>query len=100
MTTKREPAISRPQHPAEDLPERPKAAAPAPKAAGAPARPAGEGESYTEVINTRLRRSTRAALDKAVLIQQLRTEDRSHSIQSVVDAAIVEYIDRHNLRTT
>lgn len=107
----RRPAISRPAtHPAEDLPARPTAAPEAKKprqneqGSGAPVAPlsaaatAGSDEPFTEVTNTRLRKSTRTALDRAILIQQLRTSDRSHSIQSILDAAINEYIDKHQLR--
>lgn len=105
MTTQRRPAVQRP-HPAADLPDRPtgKQAPTSPaKRPAADSNPAGRGvssteEKFSEPTNVKLRPSTRAALDRAVLLQQLRSGERTHSIQSVVDQALNEFFDNHDLR--
>lgn len=103
----RKPALQRPAHPADQLPERPvtipnvAAAEAAGSTAGGTATagpPAVTEEKYTVQSNMRMKQSTRAALEDAISVLQFKTRDRSHSLQSVVDAAILEYIDNHELR--
>lgn len=99
----RRPAIQRPEHPAADLPSRQDAERTQSRtrkpADQPPARSGGaQDEKFSEPTNVKLRPSTRAALDRAVLLQQLRSGDRSHSIQSVVDQALNEFFDKHKLR--
>lgn len=106
MSVNRQPAVRR-SHPAADLPERPSAAAPspAPPASAAPVRSAvsasvpaeGESEKFTEQLNTKMRPSTRQALDDALIVHEYRNRTKS-SIQAVIDAAVLEYIDKYNLR--
>ncbi|CRK54605.1 conserved protein of unknown function [Rhodococcus sp. RD6.2] len=98
MTVKREPAIRKPTHPAADLPERPSVTteAPAPTPL-APARtqPAGE-EKLSEQHNVRIRPSTKARLLRAVDKLRYETGDRTISIASITDAAIIDYLDQHD----
>jgi len=121
MSTNRKPAISRPAHPAEDLPARPapkvgervppKAAAPAAAAverdtpqprsrtsrAAAPAPIVAPEEKFSEQFNAKLRPSTRAALDDAVAVWQYKNRSKM-TLQSLIDQAILEFIDNHGLR--
>ena len=102
MSVDRKPAIARPKHPAEDLPERPpRNATPQPAARTPEPRagvgPVAAGERFSDQFNTKMRPSTRAALDEAVSVAAFRTGTRT-SMQALVDAAILEYIDRHDLR--
>ncbi|GAA4684290.1 hypothetical protein [Gordonia humi] len=109
MTVERKPAISRiTKHPAEDLPERP-GAEPARSAPGhqEPMRPystaevpsdgGGEVERFSDQLNTKMRPSTRRALGEAIIVHEYRSGSKA-SIQSVIDAAILEYIDKHDLK--
>jgi hypothetical protein len=97
MSVQREPAIRRATHPAADLPERPSTApkpadiAPAPLPQSVPAL-RGE-ERLTEQHNVRLRPSTKTRLLRAVDKLRYETGDRTISIASITDSAIVEYLD-------
>lgn len=102
MSVDRKPAITRPKHPAEDLPERPpKRTSPQMLAPNHTelrtdaARPAGE--RFSDQFNTKMRPSTRAALDEAVSVAAFRSGTKT-SMQALVDSAILEYIDRYDLR--
>lgn len=97
MSVKREPAIRRAAHPAAELPERPTPAKATPTSAP-PSGPnanqsAREGERLTEQHNVRLRPSTKARLLRAVDKLRYETGDRTISIASITDSAIVEYLD-------
>lgn len=98
MSVQREPAIRRAAHPAADLPERPTPAnsptasvpLPTPKID----QPAARGEErLTEQHNVRLRPSTKARLLRAVDKLRYETGDRTISIASITDSAIVEYLE-------
>lgn len=98
MTVKREPAIRKPAHPAADLPERPSVAT----EASAPASPASmrtqpvtSEEKLVEQHNVRIRPSTKARLLRAVDKLRYETGDRTISIASITDAAIIDYLDKH-----
>ncbi|MGB6244620.1 hypothetical protein [Gordonia sp. (in: high G+C Gram-positive bacteria)] len=109
MSVDRKPAISSRRHPGEDLPERPSGAPATQSAAPGPASvqarepqptatPVEEpSEKFSDQLNTKMRPSTRTALYEAVSVQQFITGTRS-SIQGIIDAAVLEYIDNHNLR--
>ena len=101
MSVQRQPAIRRATHPAADLPERP---APALKSSDSvsptvskTAHPTTAGEErLTEQHNVRLRPSTKARLLRAVDKLRYETGDRTISIASITDGAIVEYLDSRN----
>lgn len=97
MSVQREPAIRRAAHPAADLPERPAATRPtdaAPLPAPQANQPAVRGEErLTEQHNVRLRPSTKARLLRAVDKLRYETGDRTISIASITDGAIVEYLE-------
>ncbi|QTJ70611.1 hypothetical protein HYG77_34520 (plasmid) [Rhodococcus sp. ZPP] len=120
MSVQREPAIRRPAHPAADLPERPRVVkTPAPAAdeqptqlptestirpvADAPVAPvrsplpeaAPTVEKLSEQHNVRLRPSTKARLTRGVDKLRYETGDRSITISSVTDAALVEYLTKN-----
>ncbi|WP_107749420.1 hypothetical protein [Dietzia psychralcaliphila] len=94
MSIEREPAIRRAVHPAADLPERPSRTKP-PAIPTTPASAAGGSaeERLTEQHNVRLRPSTKARLLRAVDKLRYETGDRTISIASITDKAIVEYLD-------
>ncbi|MBB0992474.1 hypothetical protein DQ226_11645 [Dietzia maris] len=93
MSVQREPAIRRTTHPAADLPERP-TPTPAPLSAPQTNQPAARGEErLTEQHNVRLRPSTKARLLRAVDKLRYETGDRTISIASITDSAIVEYLE-------
>ena len=94
MSIEREPAIRRPVHPAADLPERPiQSDLPStPSSATAHLSPDAD-ERLTEQHNVRLRPSTKARLLRAVDKLRYETGDRTISIASVTDKAIVEFLD-------
>ncbi|NKR53082.1 hypothetical protein GS481_02790 [Rhodococcus hoagii] len=100
MSVQREPAIRRATHPAADLPERP--AAPAKPAELAPvptpqtSQTARGEERLTEQHNVRLRPTTKARLLRAVDKLRYETGDRTISIASITDNAIVEYLESRN----
>ena len=100
MSVQREPAIRRSVHPAADLPERPDPATPAtsvPLAAPRRNQSAAPGEErLTEQHNVRLRPSTKARLLRAVDKLRYETGDRTISIASITDNAIVEYLESRN----
>lgn len=100
MSVQREPAIRRVAHPAADLPERPAAAGKPADLAPVPAPQAGQSarseERLTEQHNVRLRPSTKARLLRAVDKLRYETGDRSISIASITDNAIVEYLESRN----
>lgn len=98
MSVQREPAIRRAAHPAADLPERPTPAARPAAAEPLPSpqanQPTVRGEErLTEQHNVRLRPSTKARLLRAVDKLRYETGDRSISIASITDIAIVEYLE-------
>lgn len=97
MSVQREPAIRRAAHPAADLPERPAKAAPpnrVPLSTSKTGQPAVQGEErLTEQHNVRLRPSTKARLLRAVDKLRYETGDRTISIASITDSAIVEYLE-------
>ena len=95
MSIKREPAIRRAAHPAADLPERPVRANPSitPEPPASTPRTSSGDERLTEQHNVRLRPSTKARLLRAVDKLRYETGDRTISIASITDAAIVEYLD-------
>ncbi|PQP13134.1 hypothetical protein [Rhodococcus opacus] len=120
MSVQREPAIRRPAHPAADLPERPRVVkTPAPAAdeqptqlpteatirpvADAPVTPvmspapeaASTVEKLSEQHNVRLRPSTKARLTRGVDKLRYETGDRSITISSVTDAALIEYLAKN-----
>lgn len=97
MSVQREPAIRRVAHPAADLPERPTPAS-RPEGAALPpeASNAREQERLTEQHNVRLRPSTKARLLRAVDKLRYETGDRTISIASITDNAIVEYLESKN----
>ncbi|CAG7633146.1 hypothetical protein SIM91_44255 [Rhodococcus opacus] len=121
MSVQREPAIRRPAHPAADLPERPRVVkdptrsavdeqptqlptestirpvadvpvtpvlSPAPEAAS-------PVEKLSEQHNVRLRPSTKARLTRGVDKLRYETGDRSITISSVTDAALIEYLTKN-----
>lgn len=90
---KREPAITR-RHPAADLPER--SPAYSVSAVSQPESRGAEGEKLSEQHNVRIRPSTKERLTR--LVDRLRYEsgDRSISIASLTDQAIIDYLDKHN----
>ncbi|MGY5036517.1 hypothetical protein ACWC9U_38215 [Streptomyces sp. 900116325] len=100
MSVQREPAIRRAAHPAADLPERPAATGKPADLAPVPTPPAGQvargEERLTEQHNVRLRPSTKARLLRAVDKLRYETGDRSISIASITDNAIVEYLESRN----
>ncbi|NKR30136.1 hypothetical protein GS504_02405 [Rhodococcus hoagii] len=100
MSVQREPAIRRAAHPAADLPERPAPTVKAPEVAPVPATrvsQTGQGEErLTEQHNVRLRPSTKARLLRAVDKLRYETGDRTISIASITDNAIIEYLDSRN----
>lgn len=98
MSVQREPAIRRAAHPAADLPERPTPtvgpATAAPLHAPQANQPAAQTEErLTEQHNVRLRPSTKARLLRAVDKLRYETGDRTISIASITDSAIVEHLD-------
>lgn len=98
MSVQREPAIRRAAHPAADLPERPTPAARPVTAAPQPSQQANQPvarteERLTEQHNVRLRPSTKARLLRAVDKLRYETGDRTISIASITDSAIVEYLE-------
>ncbi|WP_404316493.1 hypothetical protein [Prescottella equi] len=100
MSVQREPAIRRAAHPAADLPERPAAAGKLADLSPVPAPQSGQvargEERLTEQHNVRLRPSTKARLLRAVDKLRYETGDRSISIASITDHAIVEYLESRN----
>ena len=99
MSVQREPAIRRAAHPAADLPERPTpanntttASVPLPVPQSNQSATRGD-ERLTEQHNVRLRPSTKARLLRAVDKLRYETGDRTISIASITDSAIVEYLD-------
>lgn len=90
MSVERKPAIKRNQHPAEELPERPTK----PVVTSPTVIPESE-ERLTEQHNVRIRPSTKQRLVRGVDKLRYETGDRSISIASITDTAIVEYLDRH-----
>ena len=95
MSIEREPAIRRAVHPAADLPERPSRTKPPTIPTPPTSAPGGsaEEERLTEQHNVRLRPSTKARLLRAVDKLRYETGDRTISIASITDKAIVEYLD-------
>lgn len=96
MTTRREPALKRPQHPAADLPSKPAHSATASPVVAA-ASNTETPERFTEQHNVRIRPSTKARLSRGVDKLRYETGDRSISAQSVTDAALNEWLDKHGV---
>lgn len=105
----RQPAVKRPAHPAADLPSRDAAVTPTPTPPAAtppaPATPpiavaspprdlpaADHAEKYSTPVATRVRPSTELRVGRA-----LDNLPRSWSKQAFFDAALNEFMDRHNL---
>lgn len=95
MSIEREPAIRRAVHPAADLPERPdRTSSPVVHTPSTSVPRASTGdERLTEQHNVRLRPSTKARLLRAVDKLRYETGDRTISIASITDKALVEYLD-------
>lgn len=98
MSVDRQPAIRKPAHPAAELPERPSVVSELPaKSVEATAaviqHGVGSEEKMNEQHNVRIRQSTKARLLRAVDKLRYETGDRSISIASITDAAIVDYLE-------
>lgn len=104
MSVNREPAISRPRHPAADLPERPATTTRPPSATTVPpqapqaplssrAIAGDEGEErLTAQHNVRIRPTTLNRLKRAVDKLRYETGDRTISQASITDDAIDQYL--------
>jgi len=103
MAVNRAPAIQK-SHPTSELPERPAPAAPAVQPAPAPQATinassdnSGEGEKLSETHNTRIRKSTKSRLRRAVDKMRYDSGDRSISEASITDIAIDEFLQKRGL---
>ncbi len=103
----RQPAVKRPAHPAADLPSRDSAVTPAPAATSSPrptppiptsaAQPRDlpnvhHDEKFSTPVATRVRPTTEQRVNRS-----LDNLPRSWSKQAFFDAALNEFMDRHNL---
>ena len=87
MSVDRKPALRRPTHPAANLPERTEG--------GAGAVAGSDEERLTEQHNVRIKPSTKTRLTRGVDKLRYESGDRSVSIASITDKAIVEYLERN-----